>query len=51
VPVIYRLPRNPYVQQAEDQGKTVVEAFPDSEMAEHYMKLAKLLVEGGKCIE
>jgi nitrogenase iron protein NifH len=51
VPVIYRLPRNPYVQQAEDQGKTVVEAFPDSEMAEHYMKLAKLLVEGGKFIE
>jgi len=42
VPVIYRLPRNPYVQQAEDQGKTVVEAFPDSEMAKHYMKLAKL---------
>lgn len=51
VPVIYRLPRNPYVQQAEDQGKTVVEAFPDSEMAKHYMKLAKLLAEGGKCIE
>lgn len=51
VPVIYRLPRNPYVQQAEDQGKTVVEAYPDSEMAKHYMKLAKLLAEGGKCIE
>lgn len=41
--IIYRLPRHPFVQQAEAQGKTVVEAFPDSEMAEHYKSLAKLL--------
>ena len=45
-PVLYRLPRDPAVQQAEAQGKTVVEAFPDSEMAGHYTALAKLLLEG-----
>lgn len=50
-PVIYRLPRHPLVQQGEDQGQTVVEAFPDSDMAEHYKALAKLLMEGGKLHE
>ena len=46
-PVIYRLPRDPFVQQAEAQGKTVVEAFPACPMAAHYQSLAKLLLEGG----
>ncbi len=46
-PVIYRLPRDPFVQQAEAQGKTVVEAFPACLMATHYQSLAKLLLEGG----
>lgn len=46
--VIYRMPRHSLVQKAEDMGKTVVEAFPDSDMAEHYRNLAKLLLEGGK---
>ncbi|MGN9164492.1 nucleotide-binding protein [Tissierellaceae bacterium HCP3S3_D8] len=45
--VIYSMPRNPLVQKAEEQGKTVVEAFPDSDMAKHYRKLAKLLLDGG----
>ena len=43
-PVLYRLPRHPDVQQAESLGKTVVEAFPDSEMAHHYQTLAKILL-------
>ena len=43
--VIYRLPRDPQVQAAENLGKTVVEAFPDCEMALHYRALAKLLME------
>jgi nitrogenase iron protein NifH len=47
-PVLYRMPRNQLVQQAEADGKTVVEAFPDSDMAEHYRALAKLLLEGGE---
>lgn len=46
-PVLYRLPRDPHVQQAEAEGRTVVEAFPDSAMAEHYRLLANLLLEGG----
>jgi len=44
--IIYRLPRHALVQQAEAEGKTVVEAFPDSDMAAHYKYLAKLLLEG-----
>lgn len=47
-PVIYRLPRDPFVQQAEAQGQTVVEAFPDCAMAAHYKSLARLLLEGGE---
>ncbi|KXL52227.1 nitrogenase iron protein 1 [Anaerotignum neopropionicum] len=43
--VVYRIPRDPVVQQAEAQGKTVVEAFSDSQMASHYKRLAKLLLE------
>lgn len=48
VPVIYHLPRNPLVQQAEAKGMTVVEAFPESDMAASYKALAKLLLEGGE---
>lgn len=44
--VLYRLPRDPTVQQAEASGKTVVEAFPDSDMALHYRTLARILLEG-----
>ena len=32
------------VRKAEELGKTVVEAFPDSEMAEEYRQLAKRLI-------
>ncbi len=46
--VIYRLPRDPFVQEAEAQGKTVVEAFPACLMTTHYQSLAKLLLEGGE---
>ncbi|HWS42448.1 MAG TPA: nitrogenase iron protein NifH [Pseudoflavonifractor sp.] len=45
--VLYRLPRDPAVQAAEDRGKTVVEAFPDCAMAAHYKSLAVILLEGG----
>ncbi len=40
--------RDPYVQKAEALGKTVVEAFPECDMAKHYGTLAKILLEGGK---
>ncbi len=46
--IIYRLPRHALVQQAEAEGKTVVEAFADSDMAAHYKSLAKILLEGNE---
>lgn len=48
--VLYRLPRHPLVQQAEAKGKTVTEAFPDSDMGAHYKNLAVLLLEGGEAL-
>lgn len=42
--VIYKIPRNPLVQEAEASGRTVVEAFPQSEMAQHYHALASILL-------
>lgn len=50
VDVIYRIPRNPLIQEAEAKGQTVVEAFPESSMAKEYKKLAKTLLEGGDSI-
>ena len=45
--VIATLSRSDTVQDAEELGKTVVEAFPDSTMAGEYRALAKVLLE--KC--
>ena len=45
--VIASLSRSDTVQDAEELGKTVVEAFPDSSMAAEYRALAKVLLE--KC--
>lgn len=45
--VIATLSRSDTVQEAEELGKTVVEAFPDSPMAAEYRALAKVLLE--KC--
>lgn len=41
--VVYKIERNPLVQQAEALGKTVVSAFPDSEMTKNYLELAGML--------
>ncbi len=41
--LIFHIPRNPLVQQAEALGKTVVSAFPDSPMTQQYMTLAMML--------
>lgn len=43
--VIATLSRSDTVQEAEELGKTVVEAFPDSSMAQEYRALAKRLME------
>lgn len=46
--VVGEVPRCGLVQEAEAMGKTVVEAFPDSDMAGVYRGLALDLVEGGR---
>ena len=43
--VIASLSRSDLVQEAEELGKTVIEAFPESPMAEEYRTLAKKLLE------
>ena len=43
--IIGTLSRSDMVQEAEDLGKTVVEAFPDSEMAGEYRLLAKEILK------
>ena len=43
--VIASLSRSDTVQESEELGKTVVEAFPDSPMAAEYRALAKTLLE------
>lgn len=40
LPIIGEIPRSKLVQQAEIQGKTVIEAFDDSVQAESYFQLA-----------
>ncbi len=49
--IIQVIPRDGLVQQAENMGKTVVEAFPDSELAMCYTELARKIAgarpEGG----
>ena len=39
------LPRSQTVQDAEAMGKTVLEAFPDSEMAACYRRLAQTILQ------
>jgi nitrogenase iron protein NifH len=43
--VISVIPRNGIVQEAEEAGRTVVSAFPDSDMAAVYRGLAKKILE------
>lgn len=45
VPVIRFIPRSDFVQKSEMQGKTVVEAFPDSLQAEVYFDLARKIID------
>ncbi|MBR4342181.1 MAG: AAA family ATPase [Lachnospiraceae bacterium] len=42
--VIGELTHSEIVQDAEELGKTVIEAFPDSDMAEEYRRLAEKLI-------
>lgn len=42
-PVLLKIDRNPLVQKAEDLGRTVVAAFPDSPLTAEYEKLSRIL--------
>ena len=44
--IIKKIPRDGMIQQAEALGKTVVEAFPDCDVAKAFKELALTLVEG-----
>ena len=44
-PVVGTLDRSDLVQQAEELGKTVLSAFPDSEMAKAYRALARAVLQ------
>lgn len=44
-PIVWRLPRDGVVQEAEDLGHTVVEAFPKTQMAEEYRQLARAMIK------
>ena len=43
--IVHVVPRDGIIQSAENQGMTVVEAFPESEMAQCYITLAKKMME------
>ncbi|MFR1801660.1 MAG: AAA family ATPase [Faecalispora jeddahensis] len=43
--IVKVVPRSPDVQRAENDGKTVIEAFPDCEMAKEYLDLASKVME------
>ena len=43
--IIQHIPRNGYVQKAENQGQTVIEAYPECEMSGYYMELARKIIE------
>ena len=43
--IVKKIPRDKHVQLAEVHGKTVIEAFPESEMADEYRKLADKVLE------
>ena len=43
--IIQYIPRDAHVQKAENDGKTVIEAFPNSEMSQVYLNLAKEILK------
>ena len=43
--IVKIIPRSPSVQRAENEGKTVIEAFPDCDMAREYFDLADKILE------
>jgi len=48
IPVIHHIPRSEHVQMAENLRTTVVESFPESDQAKHYMELAQKLLNNSE---
>ncbi len=46
--IFYSIPRSSYIQEAEKMKKTVVEAFKDADITQHYFKLAQKIIDGDK---
>lgn len=46
--ILFHIPRDTHIQMAEEQGKTAVEAFPESNISKNYQDLARLLLEEEK---
>lgn len=46
IPIICKIPRSPLFFEAEKAGKTVVELFPDSDIAQTFRDLAHKVLEG-----
>ena len=46
VSVLGNIPSSGMIQEAESKGGTVVEVFPDSELAETYRAIARKIVDG-----
>lgn len=42
--IVHYVPRDPSVQEAENMGQTVIEAFPNSDMAKQYFELAQKIM-------
>lgn len=43
--IVQKIRRSPFVQKAEDLHKTVVEAYPDSDIAQDYFSLAQKMID------
>jgi len=46
VPVVSHIPRSRHVQEAESRGETVLQAFPESDLAFSYRELGRRILEG-----
>ena len=46
IPIVARIPRSPIFMEAEQRGATIIEAFPDSEIADTFRDLAHAVIEG-----
>jgi len=49
--IVSIVPRDPIVQKSENEGKTVIEAFPESKQADCYRALARSILERSEDVD